>query len=224
MRSLMNIHAIYKMLFLLGCTFAIHACDRLSPPALTSVPGVVETIVVGTAAAAQTQTALVLPSPTETATVTLQPTATKTPTGTFTPTATVIFYIPTATSTITPTKIPTATKQFESYGAGSQCELLDVSHYNVTLSPGTSFDMRWTIKNTSDDVWKASEIDFRYSGGKVMHKKDIYDLPKSVKPDRSINLIVPMVSPNKSGTYSTIWELTFKKNTLCTLSTTVTVK
>ena len=79
------------VLVILGCASPI----VLTPPPSVPVFEPVETIVVQTAAVAQTQTARVLP-PTWTATTT--PLPTKSPTITPTPTATVLFLPPTKTS------------------------------------------------------------------------------------------------------------------------------
>jgi len=209
----MNNQTIKTIIPLLAVLLVQLACELpvLSTPASSNPePASIETIIAGTAAAAQTQTALALPSPTETPTITPQPT--ETPTETPTPTATVIFII------------PTSTKPFEPHSAGSQCNLDAMEPYNPIVDPGTSISIKWTIRNTSADVWLESNIDFRHTGGKDMHKTDIYDLPVSVPPNGSVNLIVPMVAPKESGHYTTTWKLMMKKKALCTLSATVIVK
>lgn len=209
----MDKKAIRKLILLFAALFVLLACEL---PALTAPaspgpePIPIETIIAGTVAAAQTQTANMLPSPTKTSTST--PLPTKTPTATPTPTETVIFII------------PTSTKPFEPHSAGSDCDLVALTPYRPVLDPGAGFDVQWTIQNTSDEVWWDTNVDFKHTGGTDMHKRDIYDLPESVPQNRSVNLTVAMVSPKKSGTYTTTWVLSTNKKTLCKVSATVIVK
>ena len=205
-----------KLVILSAIIVFVLACEipgLTSPAPSNSAPVVsLETIVAGTAAVAQTQTAIFLPSPTNTIPVTLPPQETVTFTETPSPTATVIFIIPTSTS------------PFTSSSAGSDCELVGLTPYRPRLNPGESFDTTWTFKNTGDKPWLDNNTDFVHSGGTDMHKKDAYDLPYSVPPNGEIAITVSMVAPKNSGSYTTTWSIKIKKETICKASTEITVK
>jgi len=209
----MDKHAVRKLILLFAALFVLLACELpvLSQPAAPNpAPGSIETIVFQTAAAAQTQTAFLLPPPTHTPTLTPPPTGT--PTETQTPTATIIFIL------------PTSTKPFEPYSAGAQCELIALTPHNPILAPRTDFETVWTLKNTGDELWLDQNIDFEHSGGTDMHKNDVYDLPNSVPADGQVTITVPMTAPTNPGTYTSTWALITKKKTLCKVSVTITVK
>lgn len=209
------------MLILLACVLPDVSAPIVSNP--TSNPGLIQTIVVATAGAAQTQTAMVLPPPADTATATLPPSAT--PTETPTETATIIFIIPTRTSTPTATNLPTATGLFATQGAGASCELVDQTPANGTAYDSRDrFTVEWTIRNTGSETWIADNIDFFHSDGRDMHENDIYDLPNNVRPGREITLTVPMRAPGNSGTYTSTWTLGTRANALCRVSVRITVR
>ena len=194
------------LLFLLACEI-----PALSQPAGSNpAPGSIETVIVQTAAAAQTQTAILLPPPSRTPTATLPPTGT--PTESPTPTETFVFIL------------PTSTKPFEPYQAGSQCELVALTPNNPVLAPRQIFETTWTLKNTGDELWVDKNIDFKYTSGTDMHRADLYDLPKSVSPDDQVAITVPMFAPREPGTYTSTWELVRKQGTLCKVSVTIIVK
>ena len=216
----MNNNSTRKLTLSFMALLVMLACELpvLSTPASSNPESVsIETIIAGTGAAAQTQTSLVQPSATQTFTDTPRPTLPPSETPTPSSTSTVIFIIPTST-------VPTSTKQFEPHSAGSDCDWVDLVPFKPTLNPGSSFDVQWTIKNTSSKAWGESDIDFKHTQGTDMHKKDIYDLPQSVSPNSSIKLSVAMVAPNNSGTYTTTWSLKKSNKTLCTVTATVIVK
>ena len=209
----MDKHAIRNSTLLFAAVLFLLACELpvlTAPASPDSAPLPIETVIAGTVAAAQTQTAILLPSPTHTPT--LPPPPTGTPTETLTPTATVIFIL------------PTSTKPFEPYSAGSQCDLIALTPHNPVLAPRTSFDTTWTLKNTGNDLWLDKNIDFKYSSGTDMHRKDIYDLPKSLAPDGQVDITVPMIAPSSTGMYTSTWVLATNKKTLCKVSVTIIVK
>lgn len=204
---------VKKLMILSAIIVFVLACEvpgLATPASQSSEPVSLETIVAGTAGAAQTQTAAVAPSATQTATLPPLPTATVTETPTATPT--VIFIIPTSTEPFSPSD------------AGSQCRLTALVPFNPHVAPGTGVDISWTLNNTGDELWNELNMDFKYSSGTDMHKKDAYDLPSSVPPGGNVTITVPMVAPNKSGSYTTTWVLVLKKNTICKVSATIIVK
>lgn len=203
-----------RKLFLLFTTLVVLlACEIpvLSQPVVSEpAPGSIETIIFQTAAAAQTQTAILLPPPTNTPTSTPPPTGT--PTATATPTETFIFIL------------PTSTKPFEPYSAGSNCELIALTPHMPVLAPREIFETNWTLKNTGKELWLDRNIDLKHSGGTDMHKNDVYDLPSNVPPDGQVVITVPMFAPRDPGTYTSNWVLSKKKSTLCKVSVTVIVE
>ena len=212
----MNKHTVKKLIFLFVALLVVLACELPFLPAPvasnpTLAPGSIETIVVATAGAAQTQTALVIPSPTMTLTSTPLPTLT--PTDTPTATATFIFIL------------PTSTKPFVTQSAGSNCQAVAQSPVNDTVfAPREKFTTAWTLKNTGDEYWLHTDVDFRHTDGTNMHGSDVLDLPISVAPGNEVTLIVKMTAPKNPGSYTSTWSLGAKKETLCKVSVTIIVK
>lgn len=224
----MNLNSIKKHLLLISALFLMLACalpGLPSPVATdpTAVRDTIQTIVVATAGAAQTQTAMVLPPPSDTPTATLVPSLT--PTETPTPTATIIFIISTFTNTPTATSPPTATSAFATQGAGSSCELVDQSPDNNTRYDSRErFNVEWTIRNTGSETWQSDSVDFFYSDGRDMHENDILDLPNNVRAGGQITLRVQMRAPGNSGTYTSTWTLGTQRETLCRVSVRIVVR
>jgi hypothetical protein len=218
----MNTHSLKKLILPLVALFLLLACalPGLPSPAAsnpTSDPGVIQTIVVATAGAAQTQTALVIPPPTDTLTPTLTPSAT--PTDTPTATATVIFIIPTATNP------PTATSELATQSAGSSCELVSQAPANDTAYGARErFNVQWTVKNTGSETWLGSNIDFSHSSGRDMHESDVADLPHNVRAGAQVTLAVEMRAPANSGTYTSTWTLGTQRDALCVVSVRIIVR
>ena len=209
----MEKYKVRKPILLFAALLLLLACEvpALSAPAPSGAdPLPIETSIAGTAAAAQTQTAILRPPSTKTPTPTPLPTGT--PTETPTATATVIFIA------------PTAVKPFETYSAGSQCEVVAVKPHNAVLAPRERFETEWTLRNTGNDLWLDSNVDFRYSEGTDMHRKDVYDLPISVPAGGQVIITVPMIAPSDSGNYTSTWVLATSKKTLCKVSVSIVVK
>lgn len=182
----------------------------------TAAPGVFETIIAGTAAAAQTQTAALVP-PTFTPTSTPTSTRTPTPTPTFTPTF--IFRLR------SPTPARTATSSLSSVSDDYACKLLSQDPADGTkLDPETSFDAVWEVRNTGTPTWDQNSIDFRFFNGDKLHEKAIYDLRDNVKSGASIKLIVDMVAPKNAGKYRTVWSLRKGNFDFCRVTLMINVK
>ena len=209
----MKQHYVKKLSLSLIVILVIMACEipgLVQPAAPNPAPIPIETIIFQTAAAAQTQTAILMPSPTNTTIPSPSPTVTSTETPT--PTATVIFIL------------PTVTKPFEPYSAGPDCEAVSVSPYNPVMAPHTNVEITWTLKNTSDEIWRDENIDFKYVSGTDMHRDDVFDMPYSIPPNGTVTITVPMGSPDEPGTYTTNWVLASSKETNCKVSATIIVK
>jgi hypothetical protein len=179
---------------------------------------VVETIVAGTAGAAQTQTAVLLaPTFTPTATPTATRTASLTPT--FTPTF--IFQLRSAT----PAKTSTPTLGPESISGEYGCRLLDQDPEDgAKLNAKASFDAVWEVRNTGSVTWDENNIDFAFFNGDKLHEESVYDLNKTVKSGEAINLIVDMVAPKNEGKYRTVWSLRRGNDDFCRVTLTINVK
>jgi hypothetical protein len=184
-------------------------------PTLSS--GGVQTVIAGTAGAAQSQTAVRLPA-TETTTPT--PTLTRTPTltPTFTPTFLFLLRSPTPSRTATPIGgLPVG---------DLACELLSQDPADGThLDPKTDFDAVWKVKNTGSGGWDSNSVDFAYFSGTKMYKNNnkIYDLAKDVGVNGTISLIADMVAPQDSGKYKTVYTLRLGNNDFCHVTLTIRV-
>lgn len=179
------------------------------------VPGVVNTIVVQTAVAASTQTAAVAPSASFTPSFT--PLPTKTPSVTPSSTATFIFILSTPTR-FTPTATP------GSGIAGYNCDVTGQSPADGTpFNPGANFDAQWTVANTGSKNWSATNVDVVYVSGSKFYKQSIYDLGTTVKVGDTYTVVVGMVAPKNSGSYTTRWGLRTGKDVFCTMSLTIVV-
>ena len=209
----MDRKTIGKLLLLFATLSVLIACELpLLAPASSNPDSIpIETIIAGTAAAAQAQTAVMLPSPTQTVTLTSSPTSTPTDTPTSTPTF--IFIIPTSTEKIE-TPIPNYNCQVVSQNPAN----------NAKLVPGENFNAEWTVKNTGKETWNHTSVDFNYSSGTDMHNRDILDLPKSVSANGEVTLKAPMIAPENPGTYTSTWVIVRNKDILCELSITIIVE
>lgn len=205
----------------------------VTPPPSASGPGSIETIIVQTAMAAQTQTAIRLPP---SATPSLIPSPTKTSTVTPTPTATILFLIATHTSA------PAATSPFiggggSNTGTGSgtgggsgfvkptatpqewTCRVLSKSPANNTvLVAGTSFKATWTVQNTGTKTWPKQGVDVVYqSGARLNAGKPYYDIPAGVGPGGTVTISVTMEVPKRPKEYSTRWSLMVGRTQFCSV-------
>jgi len=214
---------------LIAAALLLTGCAQLMPtPYPTMVPGAVDTFVAQTIAALPTRTA------SDTPTATLTPTSSPTPTPAFTDTATptetslpptatfILWPTPTFSPVILPSPIPTraATATPASY----QCQLISQTPKNGTqFKPNADFDAIWKVKNTGAKKWDKSETDYAYLSGTKMHKQALYDLPVTVWPGETVQLIVDMTSPAKEGQYTTTWSLKRGNAVFCTFTLTINV-
>lgn len=217
------------ILVILGCG----APTLVTPPSSPSGTGSVETIIVQTAQAAQTQTAILLPP---SATPTFTPSPTKTFTVTPTPTATVLFLISTKTS------VPTATSPFveddgNSTGNGSgsgsgggfvkptatpqewTCRVLSRSPARgAIITAGSSIKATWTVQNTGTKTWPKQGVDVVYqSGARLNAGKPYYDIPSAVGPGSTVTISVTMEIPKRPKEYSTRWSLMVGRTQFCSV-------
>jgi hypothetical protein len=187
----------------------------------TPVPGVVQTIVVMTAGAAQSQTAVRI-TPSSTPTSTAAPTHTVTSTPTFTPTFFFVLQTPTPIPTMTSFNSGTATEGGSSGGFG--CALVSQSPADgLHYASKENFKVTWKLKNTGTRTWAADDVDFEYFSGTKMYKQHLYDVNVDVAAGATVTFIVPEVAPKNSGTYTTVWALTRGNLDFCHVDLTIVV-
>ncbi len=93
------------------------------------------------------------------------------------------------------------------------------------MKVATTFDMRWTIKNTSKDTWRADSVDIRYIGGDITHAgNDPLDMPYDVAPGGMLDLIVSMTTPATAGSYVSNWQLSAGSKVYCSFYVTLRVQ
>ena len=188
-----------------GCEISI-VMPSMAGPAPAG-PGL-ETIIAGTAAAAQTQTAEMM-SPTPSSTWT--PLPSRTPSLTPTSTPTFIFILGgLRTPVIYETPIVVSTSSGSGTIIGDKldgCTLLtqspaDGRHYAAKAS----FTVSWKVQNTGSR-WDRDTVDFAYDSGTRMYTKQVYRLPVDIPRGEYVTFNVPMTAPKSSGTYTTVWAL-----------------
>lgn len=210
---------------------ALNAC-ALRPDPGVSNPSV-EDIIAGTAAAAQTQTAIHLPSitPTVTSTVTLTPaipSATPTPTFPFG----IFVEAPLTAEVETPNALFVDSSSSSSAPSGIKytdepwsCTIIGKSPpKNSNVKPGKNFYVAWTVVNTGTKPWTRNGVDFVYDGGFHHDGGPIQDISKTVLRGGTITLKVLIVPPNKADTYTVIWSLKVGNTMFCHMLVTFTVK
>jgi hypothetical protein len=218
-----------KTIFLLAAILALAGCSLLTGE--TSTPTVDSQVFASTVAAVQTE-AIQSVYTQLTQSAALTPSATLPPSPTDTPQATDTLLpviepsntpIPaTATKAIPATQFPTATPTQSAY----QCSITALKPTNGTsVTKGSDFDLNVTLKNIGSETWDRNDIDFRYlSGAEFQKRGDVLDLPVSVDPDDSINLIVDMVADTDTGTQTATWGLVRSGSTFCSVGIRVIVK
>lgn len=161
----------------------------------------------GTAFAMPTDTPTPTLEPTATSTATLEPSPTQIP-----PTTTNTRIPATATATKTPTP------------GNYACQVVSVSPASSSkLKTSEDFDMIWTVKNIGLKDWEVGTLDLKYDSGEKMQKYgDIFDVNTLVETGKEIKLVVDMVMPSTTGSYTATWKLLWNGSTLCTLPISLT--
>jgi hypothetical protein len=201
------------------------------PPPTTISESDLATLIVGTANAAQIQTASAQPTITRTATWTRIPSETPTSTPTF------IYLLPTATlvPSYTPIVPPgniivngtltTLTPDERLTKRPWTCLVLgSVPPRDSIQTSGKDFWVTWTVMNTGTETWSNNAIDFVYASGYRTEQRQIQDLSLSVKTGSSINLKILLTAPNKPSTYNAIWALKVGRQAFCHMKIVFTVK
>jgi len=204
-----------RILWILAAAGLIFACVPISQPASVPIPtfdpNSIGTLIVLTADAAATQTALLLPpSPTVTA---IPPTETQTES----PTPTFLFLLPTLTAAPTKATPGSSNEQFD-------CQVISQDPADNTAMEGNKpFITTWEVNNIGSGTWSSTDTDYHFSSGARLHEAAVYDLPDSVPPASTIKLKVNMKAPNEAGTYKTIWRIRIGKIEFCPMNLTIVV-
>jgi hypothetical protein len=204
-----------SLLLILTAVTALACAPLFAPVSPTLDPNSLQTAIAGTAHAAGTQTALLTP-PTWTAIPSIFPTATVPASPTVTETFLFLVFSPTPTATLPPTEAPS-----ENYS----CRITAQSPLNGTvINRRTDFTAKWSLTNNGFRLWDANNSDYVYVSGADLHKKGGYDLPFSVDPGKTIDLNVDMSTPNRKGTFSTVWELRVDNVRFCRMRLEIVVE
>jgi len=174
------------LLVLVAATLVLAACG----PAATSTvdPAEIRTQVANTVQAGLTQTAAAKPTSTPT----------KTPEPTFTPTK----VTPTTGVTATPAASTTPTR----VAAPDLAEVIGVTA-PATYTPGQSFSVTWTVKNTGNNTWSTA-YQVRCFTTAYCFNGVTTNFSKDVKPGETIDLTINLKAPSTAGDLSTLWVLT----------------
>jgi hypothetical protein len=158
-------------------------------PTLTFSADEIRTQAVQTFSAGLTLTALAAPSDT--------PIPTLTPAPTFTPLATSTGGIGFGAT------IPVVGATASCYGLTfvSDVSIPD----NTPMTPGQTFTKTWKVKNSGTCAWDAG-FKFAFVSGDAMGGT-AYTVPSSVAAGAVIDISVPMVAPNKTGTIRGDWRM-----------------
>lgn len=220
-------------LYLLACALPFMS----TPVAPTQMP--VRTVIVQTAAAAQTQTAIYMPTitPTSTPTPTFTPTKTPTSTPTLIPPIVLPFlftFTPTATLTLSLTQAETAsaggTDGDEDGEEGKDgksgypsvidkewaCTVLEKYPKNGTIiGKGVRFSAIWTLLNRGLKTWPEKGVDFVFRTGVRPPGRTLFDLPATVISGGVITLDVTLTAPDTPGLYRSLWILKVGRTYFC---------
>lgn len=224
-----------KSLFFVSLFVTALACSLPGAPApvVESSPpadfdaGFLQTAIVQTAGAAQTQTAAVLPTQTFTPTVTRTPSITPT----FTPTF--IFLLQTSTP-IPSMTLPVTVSAGQLNPSGGEngekdkkdpkrmtgkewsCSTLGASPPRDTvIQPGTRFTVTWTVFNSGTKAWPLQGVDFVYTGGFRHENTKIQDFTQNVPSGGEIRVSATFVAPERPDVYQSFFTLQVGKLKFC---------
>ncbi len=221
------------LLFSLACVLPRYPVAEITPlPTFdANAPG---TIIAHTAAAAQTQTALKLP----TSTPTPKPTHTPSITPTFTPTF--LWGLP--TSTPIPTFTPLITVETPSQAnegdsgngegepekknkdenprkfTGKQWSCVVVGTYpprDLIVNPEVRFVVQFTVFNAGTSSWGYNDLDFVWKSGFRNEETKIQDFQSTIPSGGEVKLYATFVAPKKAGDYQSFFHLTVGKKNFC---------
>lgn len=123
--------------------------------------------------------------------------------------------VPTNTVVILPTFTPSKTTR-SGVGGGSCTVIYQDPQDGTSKTKATTFDVRWTIKNTSSQTWRGDSVDIRFMSGDRMHSgNDVRDMPYDVGSNGMLDLVVSMTAPATAGSYTSNWALVQGSTSVC---------
>lgn len=216
--------ALFPILLIaaLACTLPGLPSSRSAPESVVGL----ETAIVQTADAAQTQTVVAQP-PTLTPTVTREPTATLI-VQPATPTPFSLLALTVAVETLHPDF--DVTQAASGLGPGPDGERIPYTGEPWTcavravfpprgwqVKPDQEFTVTWTILNTGTKFWTVNTIDFVYHNGYRHEGRAIQDLWRNVASGTTVNLKVEYKSPKAPGEYYSRWNLRVGNRDFCVM-------
>lgn len=156
---------------------------------------------------------LFVPTFTATNTATNTPVASPTPTRKFTTSTP----IPTPTHVILPTFTKSPRPNTGGGGSGGYGTCLVTQQTPMDGSyelAGQSFDVSWTLKNTSNKTWRSDSVDVKNTAG--VGPGGALDLTYDVSPQASFQLSTRLTAPTAAGTYRSNWGLYEGTTPVCT--------
>ena len=195
-------------------------------------PAILNTAVVETAGAAQTQTALALPTATRTATSTRIPTPTQTYTPTFIFSLATFTPLPTYTmpgsiseGALAITGTPGPDDGFKMSDEEWHCIVAaTLPPRNTEFDQGAHFDVYWTLFNNGTKAWPFYGVDLVYTGGFRHEGKKIQDFTRTVSPGQRVTVGASFIAPKLAGQYQTFFKLMVGKRLFCGIKYTFVVR
>jgi len=208
------------------------ACKDETVPPPSANPGEMETQVAEEVAVQLTEIALSQPTTTQPSVPVVPATDLPAPTNTLLPPTESLPTLDPASLTASPTptnNAPTVTQTTRPTSTATPapfaCQILkQVPENGKTFKPDDDFDAIWTLKNVGTSDWDENEVDYKYESGDKFYQNEIYDLPETVKPGESIDIIVDMKAPDDEGDYDTTWVLRRGSHLICTLKVEISVE
>ena len=148
------------------------------------------------------------------------PTATPGPTGTPTipPTATFVIKL-------TPdTPVPSQTADPDDPESWACRMRSQVPRSGARFDPKERFDMAWQVENFGWAAWEPETVRATYYSGTRLQAPDEVPLRESVPMDGWIQIMVPMIAPRYSGSYTTVWALWHGDQAFCRMTVTIVVR
>ena len=102
---------------------------------------------------------------------------------------------------------PTPTSTFAASGLDKATFVADVTIPDKTvLAAKTEFVKTWKLQNSGTSTWTTG-YRLVFVSGERMSKVEFVNLPLDVPPGAQIDISVPMVAPDKDGTYKGFWQM-----------------
>jgi hypothetical protein len=132
--------------------------------------------------------------------------------------------VPTFTPVILPTFTPSRTPR-KAVSSGS-CQVANQTPADGSyILKNSDFETHWTIKNTSEILWRSDSIDIRFTSGDRLHTgTDVRDMPYDVAPGGQIEVVVNMHAGDTPGSYTANWALVSGLSPVCSFFVNINVQ